>query len=157
LIGPPGTGKTSFIKYLLTRSGSGAKVSYDPDIIKSDSFFAEFVEGDASFMIFEDADAFLQSKKEGNTLMHRFLNVADGLVSTKGKKLIFSTNLPSITDIDEALIRPGRCFDICHFRNLTRDEAENVVAEIQQDISLPDSNNISLSEIFNELKSSYSS
>jgi ATP-dependent 26S proteasome regulatory subunit len=48
-------------------------------------------------------------------MMHRFLNVGDGLVTTKGKKLIFSTNLPSIRDVDSALVRPGRCFDILNF------------------------------------------
>jgi hypothetical protein len=52
-------------------------------------------------------------------MMHRFLNVGDGLVTTKGKKMIFSTNLPSIRDVDSALVRPGRCFDIVEFKPLS--------------------------------------
>jgi ATP-dependent 26S proteasome regulatory subunit len=57
-------------------------------------------------------------------MMHRFLNVGDGLVTTKGKKMIFSTNLPSIRDIDSALVRPGRCFDIVTFAPLEVSEAQ---------------------------------
>ena len=75
-------------------------------------------------MVIEDADEFLRSRTEGNVTMHKFLNVGDGLVTTKGKKMIFSTNLPSINDIDSALIRPGRCFDILAFAPLTQDQAE---------------------------------
>ena len=56
--------------------------------------------------------------------MHKFLNVGDGLVTTRNKKMIFSTNLPSINDIDPALVRPGRCYDILHFAELNQDEAE---------------------------------
>jgi ATP-dependent 26S proteasome regulatory subunit len=51
-------------------------------------------------------------------------------VTTKGKKLIFSTNLPSIRDIDSALVRPGRCFDIVNFDTLTQSEAEVLSARL---------------------------
>jgi hypothetical protein len=123
LIGPPGTGKTTFIRGLLASTNSSAIVSYDSQILEKDGFFARFIEGDESIMILEDSDAFLKSRSEGNTMMHRFLNVGDGLVTTKGKKMIFSTNLPSIRDIDSALVRPGRCFDILTFDELSQDDA----------------------------------
>ena len=58
--------------------------------------------------------------------MHKFLNVGDGLVTTRNKKLIFSTNLPSVSDIDPALIRPGRCYDILHFGELNQEQAEKL-------------------------------
>jgi ATP-dependent 26S proteasome regulatory subunit len=69
---------------------------------------------------------FLKSRQDGNTMMHKFLNVGDGLVTTRNKKLIFSTNLPSIRDIDPALVRPGRCYDIISFRELSQNEAEKL-------------------------------
>jgi ATP-dependent 26S proteasome regulatory subunit len=77
-------------------------------------------------MVMEDADMFLKSRKEGNTMMHKFLNVGDGLVTTRNKKMVFSTNLPSIKDIDPALVRPGRCYDIIHFGELNQAEAEKL-------------------------------
>ena len=129
LIGPPGTGKTTFIRGMLQHTETSATVSYDANVLEKDYVFASFIEGDKSMLILEDADMFLKSRKEGNTMMHKFLNVGDGLVTTKGKKLVFSTNLPSIKDIDPALVRPGRCYDIIHFNELTQTEAEALAAK----------------------------
>ena len=146
LLGPPGTGKSTFIKNLIHYSKSGAKVTYDERVLNSDSFFADFIEGSSNFLVMEDADTFLSARTDGNTMMHRFLNVSDGLISAKDKKLIFSTNLPSIRDIDSALLRPGRCFDIIEFRALTRAEAE--VVSKNAGTVLPDGQEFTLSEIF---------
>jgi hypothetical protein len=127
LIGPPGTGKTSFIRGLLHHTGGGAIVSYDTAILESDEIFADFMSGEETFMVLEDADTFLSSRsKSGNTIMHRFLNLGDGLMSTSGKKIIFSTNLPSVRDIDDALLRPGRCFDVIRFGRLEPDQARAI-------------------------------
>lgn len=148
LIGPPGTGKTTFIKNLIHRSKADAKVAYDPSVILADGFFAGFIEDESRFLIMEDADDFLRARDDGNTMMHKFLNVSDGLVSASDKKIVFSTNLPSIHDIDEALMRPGRCFEVLEFRNLFRDEAQKVLDEVGSTAVLPDGNTISLAQIF---------
>jgi len=130
LIGPPGTGKTTFIRGLLAHRNCSAIVTYDAGILEKDHFFAKFIEDDAEIMVLEDSDAFLKSRSDGNTMMHRFLNVGDGLVTTKGKKMIFSTNLPSIRDIDSALIRPGRCFDIVEFKPLSIFDANKLADKL---------------------------
>lgn len=148
LIGPPGTGKTTFIRGLLEHTKSSALVTYDAAILDKDFVFANFMESSASIMVLEDSDAFLKSRADGNTMMHRFLNIGDGLVTSAGKKLVFSTNLPSIRDIDSALVRPGRCFDILTFDNLTQDQAVKLAASY--DIELTETkNHWSIAEVFN--------
>ena len=149
LIGPPGTGKTTFIRGLLAHRNCSAIVTYDAGILEKDGFFARFIEDDAEVMVLEDSDAFLKSRSDGNTMMHRFLNVGDGLVTTKGKKMIFSTNLPSIRDIDSALVRPGRCFDILTFDSLSYSDAEALAKKLN--VTLPEiKDSYSIAEVFNE-------
>jgi len=149
LIGPPGTGKTTFIRGLLAHTNSSAIVSYDAAILDKDGFFARFIESDDNVMVLEDSDAFLKPRSDGNTMMHRFLNVGDGLVTTKGKKMIFSTNLPSVRDIDSALTRPGRCFDIVEFNQLSYSEAKTLADKLNT--PMPDvKDQYSIAEIFNE-------
>lgn len=123
LIGPPGTGKTSFIRGFLQHAGHDAMVSYDPKLLETDVPLTEFLTSEADVFVLEDADAMLTSRQSGNTLMHRLLSVSDGLVTLAGKKLIFSTNLDNPADVDPALLRPGRCFDVLRFRLLDHAEA----------------------------------
>jgi hypothetical protein len=47
-----------------------------------------------------------------------------------GRKLIFSTNLPNLADLDAALIRPGRCFARVNVRALTQPQAHALAEEI---------------------------
>ena len=154
LIGPPGTGKTTFIRGLLAHTNSSAIVSYDSAILEKDGFFARFIESDDNVMVLEDSDAFLKSRTDGNTMMHRFLNVGDGLVTTKGKKMIFSTNLPSIRDVDSALVRPGRCFDILTFDTLNVEQANTLAKRLGVTIPVrprgKETESYSIAEVFNQ-------
>jgi ATP-dependent 26S proteasome regulatory subunit len=52
------------------------------------------------------------------------------VVRAQGRKIIFTTNLPNIGDIDEALARPGRCFATVRTRALERGEAELMLSRI---------------------------
>ena len=150
LIGPPGTGKTTFIRGLLQHTKQSAVVTYDPAILAKDFVFAQFIEGDTNVFVIEDADTFLGARRDGNDVMHKFLNVGDGLVTTKNKKLIFSTNLPSIQDVDPALLRPGRCFDIVYFNLLNQKQADELANKLGVEYEKKPSGEYSLAEIFHQ-------
>lgn len=151
LYGAPGVGKTSLIRGLLNYAKTSALVTYDPMILQKDSFFAEFLEDNSvSIVVLEDSDAFLSARTDGNTMMHRFLNVSNGLITVKGKKMIFSTNLPSIRDIDPALTRAGRCFDIVKFENLNHEQAETLANRMGINMPKQKQSSYTLAELFHE-------
>jgi hypothetical protein len=136
LQGPPGTGKTRLIRGILgemtRRKGEQACALYtgDPRAIASDDIFVRFLTGTHDAFVVEDADHLLKPRADGNEHLHRFLTIADGVVRAQGRKVIFSTNLPNVGDLDDALVRPGRCFAHIHVRTLTGAEAQALAQEI---------------------------
>ena len=74
-------------------------------------------------VVIEDADIIMGKRKDGNLQMSEILNATSGVASDTKSKFILSTNLNDVSDIDSALMRPGRCFDILCFRDLTSEEA----------------------------------
>lgn len=137
LNGDPGLGKSTFIKHLLQRTGWQAVVCYDPSVIKEDDqLYTDFLEDTKDVMILEDADTLLESRLDGNDSLSKILNIADGILSSSGKKYVFTANLRRASDIDPALVRPGRCFSVVQFRPLERSEAERAAAAAGVELTL---------------------
>ena len=159
LQGPPGTGKTRLIRAILggmsRRKGEQARAMYTGDIkaLASDEIFVKFITGEDEAFIVEDADHLLKPRADGNEHLHRFLTIADGVVRAQGRKIIFSTNLPNVGDLDDALVRPGRCFARIHVRNLTAAEARALAQEIgASGLALEEGGRHSLAEIYRALR-----
>lgn len=136
LQGPPGTGKTRLIRAILgemsRRKDGQATAIYtgDKKSLENDEIFVKFITGWEDAFVVEDADHLLKPRAEGNENLHRFLAIADGVVRAQGRKIVFSTNLPNIGDLDDALIRPGRCFARLSARELTPQECDILLASL---------------------------
>lgn len=123
LIGPPGTGKSTFVRTMAAyKSQSVLSVSRE-DAMNSVGFMTNFLKGDWDVLLVEDAEQFIKPRSEGNKLMSDILNTTDGIDGAGNKKIIFTTNLPDKNSIDEALMREGRCFDVLDFPLLSPSEA----------------------------------
>ena len=136
LQGPPGTGKTRLIRAILgamsRRKGEPARALYTGDMnaLAADEIYVKFITGGEDAFVVEDADHLLKARADGNEHLHRFLAIADGVVRAQGRKIVFSTNLPNVGDLDDALVRPGRCFARMHVRALNAAEALALAEEL---------------------------
>jgi hypothetical protein len=163
LQGLPGTGKTRLVRAILGaisgRKGDSARVMYtaDKQSLENDQIFIDFITGSHDAFVIEDADHMLLARSNGNHDLHRFLAIADGVVRAQGRKIIFTTNLPNINDVDQALLRPGRCFATIRTRPLERREASLllrlIVDEGRRDALLADlfgrgSSSVSVADIY---------
>jgi hypothetical protein len=146
LNGPPGTGKTSFITNMIAKMGYSAMTTYDEQVMQSDAFHTEYLSGNNDVMVLEDSDTFMRGK---SNVLSKFLNISDGIMDTSKKKIILTANISNVKEIDEALIRPGRCFSLVNFRTLTKTEAQEVVTSLGKE--MPEARKeYTLAELFND-------
>jgi len=156
MYGPPGTGKTKLIRKILKETPNYKKEKREPEVtyisgektVSYESVFVNFLNGNSDFLVIEDLDQKVKPRSEGNEEMSTLLTVSDGIVSSLGKKIIITTNLPSLDEsrIDDALLRTGRCFDVKKMRKLSSEEAiefykkvfgDNNVNKIKSDTYYP--------------------
>lgn len=151
LIGPPGTAKTNFIRQLVTATSESVLLTYSADLKKSDSLFSYFYDSPERFLIVEDADTYIERRADGNSNMPQLLNITDGITANPFKKVIFTTNLPNLSRVDEALLRAGRCYDVLNFGPLKGNDLERAMESIGKEhfngIVLPE-NGLTVAELF---------
>lgn len=127
LNGTPGTGKTSFIKFLLT-SGKFERIAYikDPDVMNMGDLWAALTGTPFDLLIFDDLDVGLspRSQDPNSKFMTQLLSFSDGIFHSTNTKIIITTN-QEILEIDSALVRAGRCFDFIQLHSLTRQQAHH--------------------------------
>lgn len=151
LIGLPGTGKTTLLRKILTKSKHESIGLANNEQIILDPNFGSWLgdKGNNSLVVVEDADNLILPRSKGNSQMSMLLNHADGVLSGSNK-LIISTNLGSTNSIDPALIRPGRTYRIIKFRKLTGVEAMAARAAAGKEyIDLDPASEYTLSEALN--------
>lgn len=141
LIGPPGTGKTSYIRTLMdAHDWNNTNVVDSESVLLSSDLDNKLRDvNENGVVIFEDADNYVRKRENANDQMSSLLNAADGLVK-KDTKYIISTNLSTLQSVDEALLRHGRTFKVLEFKYLTSEEALSIYRATNDDVSSFDHN-----------------
>lgn len=152
--GPPGGGKTSFIKYLM-KEVEAKFIFADPSIINScsSSKLIDYLDDHKqSVFVLEDCEKLLASRDtEGNNTIGTMLNLTDGIIGDlMGIKFICTFNC-SLSKLDEALLRKGRLSLKYEFGELSYEKAKALNPEADGPMLLADIFNTKRND-FSEIK-----
>lgn len=135
LWGEKGTGKTTYIRHLISSYPNKKFVFIPSNLITmlGDPSFGNFLLSlQNSIIILEDCEAVIRSRKSNSSAsaVSLLLNMGDGLMSDDlGIKFICTFN-EEVTNIDEALMRKGRLACMYEFKKLTADKVGILLPEV---------------------------
>lgn len=134
LSGEPGTGKTSFIRYLTSKIKKNI-IFIAPDMvdhITDPSFIPFLIKNNDAVLIIEDAEPALQHRDgQGRTsAVSNILNLTDGLLSDCLNISIVATFNTSSKDIDSALLRKGRLLMNYKFDKLSVEKSKKLLEKL---------------------------
>ncbi len=133
LHGEPGTGKTTYLRYLSHKiekriiyiPPNMIGVLSDPELIKF------FITNSNSILIVEDAENILLSRNAGSSqAIANLLNLTDGLLSDCTNIQVVATFNTNITNIDKALLRKGRLITKYEFTELEESRAKKLCEKV---------------------------
>ncbi|MEP1306943.1 MAG: AAA family ATPase [Balneola sp.] len=138
LHGKPGTGKTSFIKSVLSET--------DKDTIFITPAFTEsltapnlinlLMDHPDTILVIEDAETVLMKRQADNSnAVSNLLNLTDGFPADFLNLNIICTFNTNIENIDPALLREGRLSGIREFKKLNPDQANLLAEEMGYDLN----------------------
>jgi SpoVK/Ycf46/Vps4 family AAA+-type ATPase len=152
LHGDPGTGKTSYIKYLTTLVGD-KKILFIPpsmaEMLSEPSIIPFLMDHRNSILIIEDAERVI-ADREGNgspSGVSNILNLTDGILGDCLSIQIIATFNMKREKIDQALLRKGRLIAEHKFENLSVENTNKLFKHINKDVvtTIP----MSLADIYN--------
>lgn len=131
LHGMPGSGKTSYIKHLIT-GNSKRKIVYIPTHLTSaiaSPNFISFVKSELSnaVLVVEDAESVLLSRESGEShkeAVANILNMTDGILADALNILIICTFNTDMQNLDKALLRKGRLLLEYKFEKLSVEKTD---------------------------------
>jgi hypothetical protein len=150
LHGEPGTGKTTYIRYLINQVQK--KVIFLPpyltDFISSPEFIPFVAEHPKSVWIIEDAESVVMKRQAGSSQgISNILNISDGILGDCFKCQIVATFNTARAQIDEALLRKGRLIVEHQFGKLDVPHSQKLLDSLK--IKHKATEGMSLAEIFN--------
>jgi len=149
--GDPGTGKTTYIKYLsslLKRDMIYVPTSF-VDYIADPAFLPALLHKKQSILIIEDAEKALLAREPGDTssIVSTILNITDGIMANVFNIAVIATYNSPRQSVDKALLRKGRLKGEYRFDKLKIETAQKIVNKIKKEYKVDEP--MSLADIYN--------
>lgn len=112
-------------------------------------FISFMMENKDSIFILEDCEQVLMAREENRFggAIANILNMSDGLMSDIFNIKFICTFNTDVENIDEALLRPGRCFVNYEFKPLSADKSAKLLESLGHSIDKP--RDMTLAQIYN--------
>lgn len=149
LHGLPGTGKSTYIKYLCEKF-CGSVIYIPPDMareLSNPNLISFLMDNRDTILIVEDAESILKTRSETSTqAVANILNLSDGILSDcLGIRLVCTFNT-DLENIDQALLRAGRLIANYEFKKLDVEKADKLLhSRTGENTTAP----MTLAEIYN--------
>lgn len=129
LHGLPGTGKTTYLRYLIGKIRK--RVMFLPpsmaDSLMNPEFIQLMLNNPETVVIIEDAENIIMDRKHSSrSSVSNLLNISDGLLADFMNIQVICTFNSSLTLIDEALMRKGRLIAKYEFGKLAVSQAQRL-------------------------------
>jgi hypothetical protein len=156
LHGKPGTGKTSYIRYLIS-SVKKDVIFLPPNMasaITNPDLISVLVDNPNSIFVIEDAENIVVDREnDGNSPVSAILNISDGLLADCLNIQIICSFNTDISKVDNALMRKGRLIAKYEFKELEVVKAQKLSTKLG--FSLEIHSPMLLTSIYNQDEKEY--
>ena len=155
LHGKQGTGKTSYIRHLISNNIDKKIIYVTPDMmncLSSPDIIPFMIENKDSILILEDCEELLRSRKGKDTVnsgLINILNMSDGLLGDILHVKFICTFNEDMSNIDIALQRKGRLVAKYEFKSLDKSKVKILNEKYNLEIPNVNINDMTLAEAFN--------
>jgi ATP-dependent 26S proteasome regulatory subunit len=147
LHGKPGTGKTSYIRYLIASLKKDV-IFLPPNMasaITNPSLISILIDNPNSIFVIEDAENIVVDReKDGSSPVSALLNISDGLLADCLNVQIICSFNTDISKIDSALMRKGRLIAKYEFKELEVEKAQQLSNKLGFDTNINKSNDFNI-------------
>jgi len=151
LHGKPGTGKTSYIRYLISLLRKNV-IFLPPNMagaITNPNLISILIDNPNSVFVIEDAENIVVDRdKDGQSPVSALLNISDGLLSDCLNIQVICSFNTDISKIDSALMRKGRLIAKYEFKELEVHKAQALSIKLGFDTDL--NSPMTLTAIYNQ-------
>lgn len=157
LYGKPGTGKTTYIKSLISTHKDAEFIFIQNEFVSNlldPSFISFLLQQRNAILVIEDAEKVITSRENQNqeSVVSTILQLTDGLFSDYLNLKVICTFNTSLSKIDTALLRKGRLIAMYEFNPLSIDKTNKLLGKLGADSVCEE---MSVADIYNFQHKSY--